>query len=93
VVITARTADTLHGTALGVFTLRRVSRPVTATVRAWPEAGGMRVLARFPIPAHDLVPVYRFSKLALGLGIGLKIWEYVYGGVDLVLIRDPSARD
>lgn len=88
VVITTRSADTLQGTAGGVFTLRRVSRPVTATVRAWPEAGGLRVLARFPIPAHDLVPVYGFSKMALGLGIGTKIWQYVFAGVDVVLIPD-----
>lgn len=92
VVITTRTADTLRGTVGGVFTLRRVSRPVTATVRAWPEAGGLRVLARFPIPARDLVPVYGISKIALGLGIGTKIWQYVYGGVDLVLIPDSTGK-
>jgi hypothetical protein len=93
VVVTTRRGDTLQGTAAGMFTLRRVSRPVTATVQAWPEAGGLRVLARFPIPAQDLVPVYRFSKMALGLGIGTKIWQYVFAGVDLVLIPDQATRD
>lgn len=90
-VIATRNADSLTGKALGSFTLRGVTRPVTATVRAWPEGGGMRVLARFHIPAHDLVPVYGFSVMALGLGIGAKIWQYVFAGVDLVLLPDEPA--
>lgn len=90
VAVTNRMADTLAGTAHGVLTLLGVSQPTTAMVRAWPEAGGMRVLARFHIPAHDLVPVYGMSKLALGLGVGLKIWEYVFGGIDVVLVPERS---
>jgi hypothetical protein len=91
--ITARSSDTLSGTALGVFTLRGVARPMVAVVRAWPEAGGLRVTAKFRIPALDLVPVYGFSRLALGLGVGMKIWEYVFAGVDVVLVREQASRN
>lgn len=93
VVITGRKADTLSGTALGVFTLRGVARPIAAAVRAWPEAGGQRVTAKFRIPARDLVPVYGFSGLALGLGVGMKIWEWVFAGVDVVLLRDQASQN
>ena len=79
-----RHADTIKGIAQGVLTLRDVSRPVTATVTAWHEAGGMRVLSRIRIPAGELVPNYGLSKYALGLGIGTKIWFDLFLGVDLV---------
>jgi len=79
-----RHADTIQGTAAGVLTLRDVSRPVTATVRAWHEAGGMRVLSRIRIPAGELVPQYGLSRFALGLGVGTKIWFDLFLGVDLV---------
>jgi hypothetical protein len=93
VVIEKRTADTLSGTARGVLTLREVQQPAVALIRAWPEAGGLRVLARLRIPADSLVPVYGFSKVALGLGVGTKIWRNLFFGVDVVLLADSTARD
>jgi hypothetical protein len=85
VVNVTRVADTLHGTAMGVFTLRNVAKRVTAPVLAWPEGGGLRVLAKFRIEADSLVPVYGLSKYALGLGVGVKIWQVLFSGVDLLL--------
>lgn len=93
VVIKTRTADTLIGTALGVFTLLEVSRPTSAAVQAWPEAGGLRVLAKFRLPIDSLVPVYGFSKFALGLGVGTNIWKHLFMGVDVVLRAEEPARD
>jgi hypothetical protein len=78
-------ADTLRATALGMLTLHGVTKPTTAAVRAWHEAGGLRVLAKIRIRAHDLVPEYGMSKFALGLGVGTKIWQDLFLGVDLLL--------
>lgn len=80
-----RQADTIRATALGILSLRGVSQRTTAAVQAWPHAGGLRVLARFSIPASALVPEYGMSRFALGLGVGLRIWRYVFAGVDVVL--------
>lgn len=80
-----RQADTLVGTAVGMFSLRDVTKPMTASVQAWPEADGLRVLAKFRVPASALVPDYGLSSYALGFGVGLMIWQYLYMGVDLVL--------
>lgn len=77
--------DTLHATAVGVFTLRGVSQPARANLRAFAEAGGTRVLGKIKIPAHDLVPVYGMSMNALGMGVGTLIWHDVYVGVDLLM--------
>jgi hypothetical protein len=85
VVNVTRDADTLRGSAVGVFTVRGVARRVTTPVKAWPEAGGLRVLAKFRIDADSLVPVYGLSRYALGLGVGTKIWQFLFPGVDLLL--------
>jgi hypothetical protein len=80
-----RDADTLRATAVGVLTLRHVSKPMTAPVRAWREPAGLRVVGRLRVPAGDLVPEYGLSRFALGLGVGTKIWFDLFMGVDVVL--------
>jgi hypothetical protein len=85
VVNVTREADTLRGTAVGVFTVRGVARSIATPVKAWPETGGLRVLAKFRIDADSLVPVYGLSSYALGLGVGTKIWQFLFPGVDLLL--------
>jgi len=81
----SRTGDTLHGTSHGVLTIRDVSKPVTAVLEAWPEAGGLRVLSKMRIPASTLTSEWGLSRFALGLGIGTKIWQDVFMGADLLL--------
>jgi hypothetical protein len=88
-----RQADTLRGTAVGVFTLRDVAKPMTAAIRAWPEAGGLRVLAKFRVMASSLVPEYGLPKFALGLGVGLNIFQDLFMGADLLLRREAAARN
>jgi len=85
VVNVTQVGDTLRGTAMGVFKLRTVAKRVIAPVQAWPEGGGLRVLAKFRIEADSLVPVYGLSKYALGLGVGVKIWQVLFSGVDLLM--------
>ena len=85
VVNVTRRADTLSGTAVGVFRLREVATPTTAAVQAWPVADGLRVLAKFRVPAESMVSVYGLSSYALGLGVGVKIWQDLFMGVDLLL--------
>jgi hypothetical protein len=91
VVNVSRNLDTLRGTATGTFTLRTVETKVTAGVRTWPVAGGHRVLARFHIPAQNLVTEYGISKFALGLGIGASIWQDLWLGVDLLMREEKGA--
>jgi hypothetical protein len=86
-----RSRDTLRAMAHGVLTLRGVTQPAVASLRFWPEEGGMRVLGKLRIPAHDLIPVYGVSGLALGLGVGVRIWEHVYMGVDLMMRPSEAA--
>lgn len=78
-------ADTLRATAVGVFTIREVATPMTAAVTAWPQRGGLRVLGKFRIPAQAMVTEFGLSKYALGLGIGVRIWQDLFMGVDLLL--------
>lgn len=85
--------DTLRGTAVGVFTLRDVAKPMTAAVRAWPEAGGLRVLAKFRVLASAMVPEWGLPKFALGLGVGLNIFQDLFMGADLLLRREAAAKN
>lgn len=80
-----RQADTVRAMAHGKFTLREVTKPMVSSLRGWPEAGGLRLTAKFRIPADSLVPVYGLSSYALGLGVGVKIWLDLFAGVDLIL--------
>jgi len=79
-----READTLHGFVWGVLTIRGVPRVSRAVVVAYPDSGGMRVLAKFRVPATDLHQIA--PKLnSIGLGSNTRIWKDVFWGVDLVL--------
>lgn len=79
-------ADTTFGTARGTLTIRDVTKPMSAGIRAWPLAdGAVRVMTRFHTPADGLVPEWGLSKFSLGLGVGLRMWRDLYMGADLVL--------
>ena len=77
--------DTLEANAHGTFEFRGRRKATVAPVRAWRQAGGLRVTARFDIPPSDLSDVYGVSKLSLGLGVGANIWRMLHAGVDVVL--------
>lgn len=77
--------DTIRATAVGALELRGVKTALRVPVKGWREAGGLRVLAQFSLPAEDLTETYGMSKWALGLGVVLKRWKTLHLGVDLVL--------
>lgn len=80
-----RQGDTLSGSAVGIFSLHGVDRPMAAAVRIWSESGGLRVLGKFTIPARAMVEEYGLSSHALGLGVGVRIWRDLFMGVDLLM--------
>jgi hypothetical protein len=80
-----RHGDTLVATAFGEFQLRGVRRPLSATIRAWHEALGLRITGQGVFPAGDLLETYRMSRMALGLGVGEHIWKKVHWGIDAIL--------
>jgi polyisoprenoid-binding protein YceI len=84
-----RQADTLLASAMGVLSLHGVDKHLTAAVRAWPEAGGVRILGRFRVPAQAITREFGISNVKLGLGVGMKIWQDLFMGVDL-LMRAPK---
>ena len=82
--------DTLVGSAVGTLTVRGVPTPTTARVKAFHDGGGMRVLAKWHIPAgelHKLTPRLRY----LGLGLNVKIWQDFFMGADLVFRPEAAA--
>jgi hypothetical protein len=84
-------ADTLFGSAVGTLTLGGKPVPTTAAVKAFPEAGGMRVLAKWHVPAAtlqlELVPKLHY----LGLGVNTLIWKDFFMGADLVFRPEAPA--
>ena len=85
-----RQRDTLFGKAVGTLTVRGQRRPTLAAFKAFPEAGGLRVLAKWRIPAPDLydfVPKINY----LGLGVRTRFWQVFFMGADLVLRREAPA--
>lgn len=83
--------DTIRAIAAGTLELHGVARPVLASVKAWDEAGALRVQAHLWIPAKELTAVYNMSEWALGLGVTLGRWQEVHMGADLILRPEPGA--
>jgi len=83
-----RRGDTLHGKAIGVLTFRDLKKPTVAVLKAFPDAGGMRVLAKWRAPARELLEMT--PKLHyLGLGLNTNIWHDFFMGADIVFRRVP----
>jgi hypothetical protein len=75
--------DTLRGTAVGTLTIRGLSNPTVATIKVFPDAGGMRVLAKWGVSAaalFDLTPLLH----SFGLGLNVWLWHKLFMGADLV---------
>jgi hypothetical protein len=86
-----RRGDTLHGKAIGILTFRDTKTPTVAVVKAFPTAGGMRVLAKWRVPARallDMTPKLHY----LGLGVNTNIWHDFFMGADIVFRPAPPDR-
>jgi len=80
--------DTLFAKAIGVLTFRDTKNPTVAVVKAFRDAGGMRVIAKWRRPAHDLLEMT--PKLHyLGLGVNTNIWHDFFMGADIVFRPAP----
>lgn len=77
--------DTITAVAVGTFELHGEQRPMQAPVKAWREAGGMRVLSTFSFPAPDLTGEFSMSRMALGMGVTLGRWKTVHVGIDVIM--------
>ncbi len=72
----------VHGT--GTLTIRGVQKAVTAALQAFPDGGGLRVLAKWRFPAPLLLLDFTPKLSYLGLGANTLIWHDIFMGADLV---------
>jgi len=82
-------ADTLVGHAMGTLTVSGVPKRIDAALKAFPDAGGMRVLVKWRMPATallELAPKLHY----LGLGVTTHIWHTFFMGADLMFRRGPA---
>jgi hypothetical protein len=85
-------ADTLVGNAIGVLTIRGVQKSITAALKAFPDAGGLRVLAKWRFPAPLLLLDFTPKLSYMGLGANTLIWHDIFMGADLVFRAEaPTA--
>jgi hypothetical protein len=82
--------DTIRAMAMGVFSLHGVDEPMTVPVTAWSEAGGLRVQAKFDMPAEDLIDKYHLPKWGVGIGVTAGVWYKLHMGIDVVLKPAPA---
>jgi polyisoprenoid-binding protein YceI len=83
--VSVQRGDTLRAIAAGQLDLHGVKEPMRIPVRAWREAGGLRVTGQADLQARDMETKFNISKWALGLGVGSAIWQVLHIGIDVVL--------
>jgi hypothetical protein len=81
----AISGDTVNAIAVGTFQLRSVKKPTRVQVRAIKETSGTRIRGTFAMPASELRDRYGVSQWAMGAGVGLKLWDTLFMGFDLIL--------
>ncbi|HUL01865.1 MAG TPA: YceI family protein [Gemmatimonadales bacterium] len=81
-----RHGDTLTASAVGVFEFVGVRRAMAVPIRAWREPLGLRVTGKAEFPALELETTYNISRMALGMGVGARVWKTLHWGVDAVVV-------
>ncbi len=81
----AMTGDTINAVAVGTFHFRGVNRPTRVQVTGVQEPAGLLVRGIFAMPASELRDEFGVSQWAMGAGIGLKLWDTLFMGFDLIL--------
>jgi hypothetical protein len=87
----AVTGDTVTAVAVGTFRLRGVDKASRVQVKGVKEASGMRVRGMFAMPASELRDRFGVSQFAMGAGVGLKLWDTLFMGFDLILIPSEGS--
>lgn len=82
--------DTTKATAVGTLIFRMNPYPMTAQVKVFHDAGGMRVLVKMHRKAHDLLD-WTPKLHYLGLGVNTNIWHDFFMGADIVFRPAGSA--
>jgi polyisoprenoid-binding protein YceI len=82
--------DAIVGSAIGILHIRGIEQPIVASLRVFPDVGGMRVLAKWRWTAdtlsHKIVPKVRIY----GLGSNTNIWHDFFMGADLIFVREEA---
>jgi hypothetical protein len=84
-------SDVFRGLAYGILTVATHQKPITASVRAFRDAGGLRVLAKWRFPAWALLDELTPKLRHLGLGASTNLWHDFFMGADLVFRPDTKA--
>jgi hypothetical protein len=83
--------DTVNAVAVGTFEFRGVTKPTRVQVRGVQDPAGFRVRGTFAMPAKDLEERYDVSSTAMGLGVGMKVWDTLFMGFDFILVPTNTA--
>jgi hypothetical protein len=84
--------DTVDAVAVGKLHLRGVQKANRVRVRGVKEPAGLRVRGMFAMPASELRDHFGVSQWAMGAGIGLKLWDTLFMGFDLILTPAGASR-
>jgi hypothetical protein len=84
------TGDTVNAVVVGTFVFRGVTKPTRVQARAVQDPAGLRVRGTFAMPAKDLETRYDVSSTAMGLGVGMKVWDTLFMGFDIILVPSSS---
>ena len=78
--------DTTSAVAIGIFELRGVRHPTRVQITSVKTPQGLRVRGMFAMPAAELEHTYGVSKVAMGGGVGLSLWDTLFMGFDLIMV-------
>ncbi|HUP90345.1 MAG TPA: YceI family protein [Longimicrobiales bacterium] len=79
--------DTVNAVAVGTWVFRGVESPTRVQVQGVRDPSGLRVRGLWAFPAKDLTQKYGISRTALTMGVGAKLWDTVFMGLDFILIE------
>ncbi len=82
--------DTVNLIAAGTFSFRGVERATRVQMQGIREGNTTRVRGMFAMPAVELRERYSMPPIALGLGLGMKLWDTVFMGFDLIMNEQPG---
>lgn len=78
--------DTVSAVAIGIFQFRGVKKATRVQITSVKTAQGLRVRGTFAMPAAELEHNFGVSKVAMGGGVGLSLWDTLFMGFDLIMV-------